>query len=164
MESFQEYVNEYKKQLEQGAIQKAYRGLMEYMMDLRTYFKDKYPDHIVSGSIYYGYMDMSYFSFFPQSFRERGLKVAIVFIHEACRFEVWLSGYNKQVQSKYWKLFRASDWNKYRIVSTTEGMDSIVEHVLVDHPDFGDLDALTKEIERGTVRFTKDVESFLATH
>jgi hypothetical protein len=164
MESFQEYINEYRKQLEKGAIKEAYKGLMEYIMSLRTHFKNKYPDYFVSGSIYYGYMDMTYFSFFPKSLKHRKLKIAIVFIHEAFRFEVWLAGNNKQVQSKYWKLFKESDWNKYHIVSTTKGVDSIVEYILVDNPDFSDLDTLTKQIERATLKFIKDVESFLSKH
>jgi len=164
MESFHEYINEYRKQLEKGAIKEAYKGLMEYIMSLRTHFKNKYPDYFVSGSIYYGYMDMTYFSFFPKSLKHRKLKIAIVFIHDAFRFEVWLAGNNKQVQSKYWKLFKESDWNKYHIVSTTKGVDSIVEYILVDNPDFSDLDTLTKQIERGTLKFIKDVESFLSKH
>ena len=161
MESFHENMNEYRKQLEKGAIQEAYKGLMEYIMDLRTHFKNKYPDYFVSGSIYYGYMDMTYFSFFPKSLKLRKLKIAIVFLHETFRFEVWLAGVNKQVQTKYWKLIKESDWNKYHIVSTTKGVDSIIEYVLVDNPDFSDLDTLTKEIESGTLKFIKDVESFL---
>jgi hypothetical protein len=164
MGSFHEYMDEYRKQLEKGAIKEAYKGLMEYVMDLRTYFKNKYPDYFVSGSIYYGFMDMTYFSFFPKSFKLRKLKVAIVFIHEPFRFEVWLAGYNKQVQSKYWKLFKDNDWNKYNIVSTTKGVDSILEYIVVDSPDFSDLDILTKQIERETLKFIKDVESFLSEH
>ncbi len=161
MESFHEYVNEYKKQLEKGAIKEAYRGLMEYIMGLRTYFKNKYPDYLVS-SIYYGYMDMTYFSFFPKSLKHRNLKIAIVFIHDTCRFEVWLAGYNKQVQTKYWNLFKERDWNKYRLVSTTKGADSILEYVLADDPDFSDLETLTKQIEKGTLKFIKNVEGFLS--
>jgi len=164
MESFHENMNEYRKQLEKSAIQEAYKGLMEYIMSLRTHFKNKYPDYFVSGSIYYGYMDMTYFSFFPKSLKDRKLKVAIVFIHEAFRFEVWLAGNNKQVQSKYWKLFKESDWNEYHIVSTTKGVDSIVEYILVEDPDFSDLDTLTEKIERGTLKFIKDVEGFLSEH
>jgi hypothetical protein len=164
MESFQEYMNEYRKQLEKGYIQKAYKGLMEYIMDLRTHFNKKYPDYFVSGSIYYGYMDMTYFSFFPKSLKQRNLKTAIVFIHDTFRFEAWLAGYNKQVQQKYWKLFKDSDWNKYHIVSTTKGVDSIIECTLVDNPDFSDLDALTKQIEKGTLNIINDIEEFLSKH
>lgn len=163
MGSFQEYVYEYRKQLEKGAVQKAYKGLMEYIMDLRTYFKNKYPDYFVSGSIYYGYMDMTYFSFFPQSLKDRNLKVAIVFLHEAFRFEAWLAGTNKQVQTEYWKLFKESGWEQYHIVPTTKGADSIIEGILVGNPDFSDLNALTKQIEGETLRFIKDIEGFLLT-
>ena len=163
MESFQEHINEYRKQLEKGAIQEAYKGLMKYIMDLRTHFKNKYPDYFVS-ALYSGYMDMTYFSFSPQSLKQRNLKIAIVFIHDTFRFEVWLAGYNKQVQKKYWKLFKESDWKKYHIVSTTKGADSILEYILVDNPDFCDLDTLTKQIEAETLKFITDVESFLSAH
>lgn len=162
MESLQESINEYRKQLEKGAIQAAYKGLMDYMMDLRTFFKNKYPDHFVSG-LYYGYMDMTYFSFVPKSFKERNLKAAIVFLHEACRFEVWLAGVNKQVQSTYWKLFQESGWKQYRLVPTIKGSDSIIEHTLAGSPDFCDLDALTAQIERETLAFINEIEAFLAT-
>jgi hypothetical protein len=162
METFHEYTDEYKNQLQKGAIQKAYKGLMEYILALRTHLKNKHPDYFVPGSIYYGYMDMTYFSFYPESIKNRNLKIAIVFIHEAFRFEAWLAGYNKQVQSKYWTLFKQSGWNKYRLVPTTKGVDSILEHILVEEPDFSDLDALTQQIESGTLKFIQDVETFLS--
>jgi len=164
METFHEQINEYRKQIEKGSIQKAYQGLMRFFMGLRTHFKNKYPDYSVSGNIYYGYMDMSYFSIFPKTLKDRKLKIAIVFLHEAFRFEVWLSGKNKQVLTKYWKLIQESGWEKYKIVSPGKGVDSIVEYILVDNPDFSDLDALTKQIERGTLEFIQEVGEFLASH
>ncbi len=36
MKPFHEYMNEYRRQLQKGDIKEAYRGLMEYMMDLRV--------------------------------------------------------------------------------------------------------------------------------
>ena len=107
MKSFHENMQEYKKQLEKGAIKQAYKGLMEYFNSLRLYFEKKYPDYFVSGSIYQGYMDMTFFSFTPKSLKSQKLKVAIVYLHEAFRFEVWLVGYNKKIQTKYWKLIKA---------------------------------------------------------
>ncbi len=162
MGSFEEYVGEYRRQLEKGTIQKAYRGLMEYLMGLRTHFADRYPDFSVSGSVYYGYMDMTYFAFSPPPLRDRKLKIAIVLVHEGCRFEVWLSAYNKQIQAEYWKLFKQSNWKKYRVVTTLKGSDSIVESVLVAEPDFSDLDALTAEIEQGALEFASDIAGFLS--
>ena len=162
MESFHEYMNEYRKQLTKGAIQAAYRGLMDYFHALRRYFKTKYPNYIVSSSVYYGYMDMTYFSFFPESLKRRKLKVAIVFLHEAFRFEVWLVGYNRTVQTQYWTLFTESEWKKYHIATPAKGVDAILDHILIDNPNFRDLDGLTKQIERGTLNFIKEVETFLA--
>jgi hypothetical protein len=164
MESFQEYVDEYKKQMDKAAIQKAYKGLMDYIMGLRTHLKTKYPDYSVSGSIYYGYMDMTYFSFFPESLKQRGLKVSILFIHETCRFEIWLAGYNKKVQATYWKLFRESGWDKYQVISTVEGADSIIEYKQTENPDFNNLEALTTQIEGAALKFIKDIETFLSSH
>ena len=162
MGSFHENMIEYRKQLDKGTIKEAYRELISFIMELRSYFEKKYPDYFVSGSVYYGYMDMTYFSFFPKSLKLRKLKVAIVFVHDTFRFEVWLAGYNKQVQTKYWKLFQERNWNKYRIPPTTKGVDSIIEYTLVDNPDFNDLDILTKQIESRTLKFIKDIENFLS--
>ncbi len=161
MESLNEYMAEYKKQLAKGYVPKAYKGLMEYIMSLRIYFNNKYPNYSVSGNIYYGYMDMTYFSVFPESLKKRKLKAGIIFLHQSCKFEVWLFGYNKKIQSKYWELIKESGWNKYHLVPTTKGNDSILEYTLTDNPDFSDLDALTKKIEKGTLKFIKDVEDFL---
>ena len=162
MESSHEYMNEYKKQLNKGYIQEAYRGLMDYFGDLRSYLKNKYPEYSVSGNIYYGYMDMTYFSFFPKSLKSRNLKIAIVFIHDTFRFEVWLAGVNRDVQAKYWKLIKENNWDKYHISSNPRAVDYIVDHILVDDPDFSELDTLTKQIERGTLDFIRDVEGFLS--
>ena len=161
MSTFHECVIEYKKQLEKGLIQKAYLGLMEYILRLKAHLKKKYPDHFVSGGIYFGYIDMTYFSFIPASIKDRKLKVAIVFDHEACRFEAWLGGYNKQIQKEYWELFKESGWDQYPLVPSIEGRDAIIEHVLVKEPDFDDLDALTDLIEECVMQFIQDIEKFL---
>ena len=140
MGSLHENMNEYRTQLEKGAIQQAYKGLMEYIASLKSYLMNKYPEYPASGGIYPGYMDMTYFPLFPEALRKRKLKIAVVFLHEAFRFEIWLAGVNKQVQGEYWKLFNESGWAHYRLVPPAKGVDSILEHILVDEPDFDDLD------------------------
>ncbi len=161
MEAFHECMGEYRRQLQIGAVQKAYKGLMQYIMSLRTHLAAEHPDYFVSG-LYYGYMDMTYFSFYPAALKDRSLKVAIVFLHEACRFEAWLAGYNKQIQSQYWNLFKQNGWDRYRLVPNPQGADSILEAVLVANPDFEQLEDLTEQIEKGTLRFIRDIESFLS--
>ena len=162
MASFHENMKEYKKQLNKEKIKKAYRGLMDYFQYQRQYFKKNNPNYFVSGPVYYGFMEMTYFYFTPQFFRDRKLKIAIVFVHDTFTFEVWLAGNNKQVQMKYWNFFKEINWSKYHIPSTTKGVDSIIENILDDAPDFRELDVLTKQIETETMNFIKAIENFLS--
>lgn len=161
MGTFQDDVMEYRRQMEKGVIQRAYKGLMEYMLALRAHFEKKHPEFIVPGGLYFGYMDMTYFAILPPGLKERQLKIAIVFIHETCRFEAWLAAVNKQVQGKYWNLIRESGWDKYHLVPELKGCDAIIDRVLVSDPDFSDLDALTKLIESEVLEFIEDIEEFI---
>jgi len=162
MGSFPDSMNEYKNQLKKGYLQEAYQGLMEYMRDLRSYLQNKYPEYSGSRSIYYGYMDMTYFSLFPKALRSRKLKIPIVFVHDTFRFEVWLSGSNRNIQTDYWNLLKESNWNKYTLTPDPRAIDYVIDHILIDDPDFSDLDSLTGQIERGTLEFIRDVEGFLS--
>jgi hypothetical protein len=152
----------YKKQLQKGDIIKAHQGLISFFGDLRSHFRKNYPDFAIPSSMYYGYMDMTYFSILPESIKHRDLKIAVVFVYDTFRFEVWLAAKNKKIQTRYWELIKESGWYKYNIVPTTKGIDAIIEVILVNDPDFSDLDALTKQIERGTLDFIRDVEGFLS--
>lgn len=155
-------MNEFRKLLVQGQIQEAYQGLMTYFRDLRSHFKREHPAYPASGSIYYGVMDMTYFALFPEMLKRRDLKIAIVFVYETFRFEVWLSGANRDVQAKYWKLIKESGWDRYDLASDPRREDYVIGHVLAADPDFGDLQTLTKRIEEGTLAFIQDVEGFLS--
>jgi hypothetical protein len=93
MQSIQEGMNELRGQLRTGAIQRAYRALLGYIMELRARFKNRYPSYTISG-LYQGYMDMTYFAIIPPSLKHRDLNIAIVFNYEAFRFKAWLAGTN----------------------------------------------------------------------
>ena len=163
MHSIREDMDKFRAQLEKGSIQKAYRALLSYMMGLRTHFKDSFSDCAVSG-LYQGYMDMTYFAIFPPSFKQRDLKVAIVFNYKAFRFEAWLAGSNRKVQRQYWELFRDRQWAKYRVIRPASGIDSILECDLATDVDFSDADALTSKIEAAAAVFIDDIEEFLSEH
>lgn len=158
--SLGQYIEEYTRQLESGNVPKGYKGLMEYLMSLRTRFIKLYPTEFTVGRFYQGYMDMSYFAITPKSLKSQKIKIGVVFNHEKIRFEIWLVGQNKQVQKEYWSLLKGRDWNKYRISQTAQ--DSIIEHVLVEKPDFSDMDSLTEKIENETVKFIKDIIAVLS--
>lgn len=156
---FAEFISEYKEQLEIGSIQKAYKGLIEYIMALKTHFTNKYPNGFTPGHLYCGYMDITYFTFTPDYLKNQKLKVAVVFEHEKMQFRVCLAGQNKQIQKKYWQIFKDNCWNKYYIPPTPQ--DVVIENVLVENSDFTNLDSLTEQIEAGTMSFIKDIMQVL---
>ncbi len=159
-ESLHQNIEDYKKQMELGTVPKAYKGIIEYLMNLRTHFINQYPTEFIVGTLYQGYMDMSYFPVTPKSLKTQKLKIGLVFNHQKIRFEIWLVGQNKQIQKKYWNLFMGSDWNKYVISKTAQ--ESIIEHILVENPDFGKMNLLTEKIENETRKFIKDITDVLA--
>jgi hypothetical protein len=160
MTSLQESMSEFRKMLKTSELPHAYRGLMDFMLGLRNYLSQKYAGRFSASSFYQGFMDMSYFAFTPDSLKALGLKVAIVFVYETFRFEVWLAANNKKIQEQYWNIVRESGWDKFRIVPSIQGYDSILEHVLDDDPDFGDPQALMEKIEKGALEFFVDLEKF----
>ena len=163
MHSFPESMIEYKKQLERGYIQVAYQGLMDFFRDLKSLFYNKYPEYSISSSIYYGYMDMTFFSIATEDLKPCKLKITLVFLHDAFSFEVWLSGSNRNVQAKYWELLKGTDLGKYHFASDPRTVDYVIRHMLVDEPDFIDLEGLTKQIESGTLEFIAKVENLLSS-
>ncbi|MGD6934400.1 MAG: DUF7000 family protein [Candidatus Bathyarchaeia archaeon] len=162
VKEFQCSLSEYRKQLAMGTIRTAYTGLMGYLHGLRLFFENKYPDFFVSSSVQQGLMDYSYFYFFPKTLKQRKLKIVLLFVHDSFRFEVWLAGYNKKVQAKIWQQFKDANYSKYTVPLSLSGVDSIVEHVLVENADFSNPEALTKQIEKGALTFISDIEDFLA--
>jgi hypothetical protein len=163
MESFDKQLCEYRKQLEKGTIKTAYQELMKYFDKLRLHLKNKQPDYFIS-DVHYGLMDYTYFYFFPKQLQRQKLKVVILFTHETFKFEILLAGYNRAAQEKYWKLFKENGFNKYHLTPTAKEPDRFIDSILLDNPDFSDLDALSIQIEVGALKFIKDIQDFLTKH
>ncbi|PPD57291.1 DUF7000 family protein [Dehalogenimonas etheniformans] len=161
MTTFSDYVADYREQLAKGGIQRVYRGLMEFMNDLKAQFNRNCPQLGVSSGLYPGYLDMTYFALVPPSLKTRQLKIAVVFIHSTASFEVWLAAANRQVQAKYWELLKGRDWGEYRVVTPGKGIDAILIYNVAPHPDFDNLGSLKKQIEEGTLNFVSRIEEVL---
>ncbi|PCJ96107.1 MAG: hypothetical protein COA50_07970 [Flavobacteriaceae bacterium] len=66
-----QHIAVYKEQVASENLVLGYQGLMQYMMHLRTHFKQQYPDEFIVGSFYQGYMDMSYFPMTPKALKSQ---------------------------------------------------------------------------------------------
>lgn len=161
MDSLNQLIREYNIQIRKGQIQKAYKGIMAFMAGLRTNLENKYPEY-TTGALYPGYMDMTYFAFTPSDLKDRKLKIAIVYLHEEGRFEAWLGGSNRGVQAQYIDLLKRKNTGSYKLSKVRPGVDSIIEAIVVERPDFDRSEELKEQIEKKTIEFIADITSVLA--
>lgn len=162
MKRLNDSIREYTKQLQSDTLITAYTGIIKYMSRLRTYFADNHPQ-LFPGTFYPGYMDMTYFSLTPASLKNRKLKIAIVYLHREARFEAWLGGVNRQVQSEYIERLEGRSLGRLHLSRVSPGVDSILEEVLVNDPDFDQPEALTQMIDEKTIAFIEDVLLMIET-
>jgi len=160
MDSINKSFKEYSIQLSKGVIQKAYRGIMSFMSGLKTYLEGKHPEFSAS-ALYAGYMDMTYFALTPSCLKEKGLKIAVVFLHEEACFEIWLAGANRRIQAEQIAALRSRDIRGYALSEPAPGVDAIVSWRLDVEPDFDDPQNTMERIDSCVVRFIDDAVRFL---
>jgi hypothetical protein len=156
MDLLNDHVSEYTWQLQKGHIQKAYKGIMTIMTDLRAYLALTYPDY-VAGALYFGYMDMTYFSFTPPDLKKLNLKIAVIYLHEENRFEIWLAGGNRKIQADYIALISKKDTGKYTLSQIQPGVDAIIAAPIIEKPDFDNPADLKRQIGLAVKEFTTDI-------
>lgn len=159
MESLNKSLYEYGKLLKETNIQEAYKELIQYISELRRWFTEKHPEYDVSASLYQGYLDLTFFSLTTELAMQKDLKYMVVFKHEDMQFEVWLSGRNRGIMSKYSEKFSAYSIGHYVLNADQKGMSAIIEATLVKEPDFDDLPILTKQIDSGVMEFIREIET-----
>ncbi len=156
MKDLNEYVIAYQKQLQEGKIQIAYKGIMSFMGNLKSYLSDMHSDYLV-GALYFGYMDMTYFAITTTELKDKQLKIAVVYLHQENCFELWLSATNKKIQAQYIDKLKDKDLKGYKLSVSQPGIDSIIESRIIDHPNFNELTSLKVELDILTQKFIKDI-------
>lgn len=154
MKDFNHYVDKYKEQLDKGDIQEAYVGLVKYVTRLGTTLSKNLSESYSFGSLFQGYMDYTYFYYSNDLLKKRKLKMGLVLNHSKMQFEIWLLGQTIPIQEKYWEYFKSTKWNKDRM---TRPQYSILETVLIEKPNFNDLEKLTKQIENKLISITDKI-------
>ena len=152
------FVSAYQEQIRKGDIQKTYAFLLKYVMQLKASIEKQLSQEYSFGNVSPGYLNFSYFSFYNDYLRNKKLRFGIVLNHREMRFELWLLGQNKKIQDKYWNIFKTSPWNHGR---TTKPQYAELEIVLVDNPDFENIDTLTVDIIDRAVEETNKIIAYL---
>ncbi|WP_198158364.1 DUF7000 family protein [Enterovibrio coralii] len=138
-----ELVSHYQSLLRDGSLQHTYAFLIKYVQSLKTAFTKAFGDDFAIGNVFQGYMDFTYFYLTTPDLKRHKLKLAVVFNHQTLGFELWLLGQTKPVQRDYWQKLQGAKW----ISSSHMPEYAIAEIVMIEKPDFDDLDALTEQIK-----------------
>ncbi len=150
-----------KKQTNQFENHRDYHQLINYMKALRAFFHKEYETYFKLGSVYQGDPNFSYFSLTTEELKKQKLKFVIILNHQALSFSICLSGQNKSIRKKYWEVFRGSDWDKYHLAASIDNSLSIIDHTIVEIPNFSDTISLTKQIEKESLTFIEELKVLL---
>jgi len=154
-------LDEFKNTLSKGNIQKAYKHIFSIFNELAILVKKNSEKGINVGSIYHGYLDMSYLPITTNVLKENGLKTAVVFDYDKFCFEVWLCGMNKKIQKNIWEKIKEKKWNKYELPESIENEDSIVRKRMTEIKNYANEKETAKIIWTNLKKFVDDSESFL---
>lgn len=92
---------EYKNLMQTTSLQAAYQQILDVIKYIFTTLQKEMKDYDFHPRIVENKMNFSYFQITNQKLKEQGLKIQVVFIHATCCFEIWMSGYNRKIQSQY---------------------------------------------------------------
>lgn len=156
MKTLNELICDYTNHLQQGEMQLAYMGIFEFIGKLRAEFIKIHPHYDVSG-IYQGYMDMSYFSFSTKSLKDKGLKIAIVYLHEKGDFEVWLSARNRYIAKSFASILNSNIKGDIKVFHDINNPDAVIECILTLTPNFEDQSSLIDIVNQGVEKFVTTI-------
>ncbi|MDD3931122.1 MAG: hypothetical protein PHT04_03005, partial [Eubacteriales bacterium] len=72
-----------------------------------------------------------------------------------------LAGLNKKVQKKIIDILKKVKFDQYPISECQTGVDSIIESVLIEQPDFNQPEQLASQIENNVLDFIDNVSNIL---
>ncbi len=154
MKNLNHYIAIYKQQLDKGDILIAYNQLVKFVMKLRLDCIKSCSEYYSFTGILHGYMDYTYFYYSNDFLKSKKLKLGLVLNHSEMRFEIWLLGNTKSVQTNYWNLLKKFKWNKDRKEMPKY---SVVEVVIESNPDFDNLPLLSEKIEKQLIEISDEI-------
>lgn len=155
-----EQVNKYHQLINDENLEQAYRIIMTTMSQLKVAWDTRYPG-MPSGSLYQGFMDMTFISVKPERLSELDLKVSIVYLHQSNTFEGWLVARNRKIQSSMHQKLQKRPLGKYFLTILEPGVDAIIATPLIEQPNFDEPKRLIGQIIENTLNFIGDMQELV---
>ena len=157
----QDLLQTYKTLLQTTDLAESYQEFVRLSRYLRVELEKQLTDCKFQGNIVENGMDYSYFQFTNASLKRKGLKLAVTFVHRDFRFEVWLSGINRNRQSIYYELLKAAQL-PFALTGDPLKTDHILKIPLDPDMDLADGECVLAEVKAAALEilaFTETIEA-----
>ena len=148
----------YKTLLQTTELEKSYQEFVRLFRYLRIELEKQLTDCTFQGNIVENGMDYSYFQFTSESLKKKGLKLAVTFVHRDFRFEVWLSGFNRKYQSRYYELLKNTQ-QPFTLTSDPKRTDYILRIPLDTNLDLSDGERVVAEVRAAALELLAYMET-----
>ena len=91
-------VESYTRAVFAGDLPRAYRAILSTLSSFKAAWEAAHPKDTV-GSLYQGYLDMSFISFASPALASERLKISLVYLHPQGCFSLWLAAGNRSIQA-----------------------------------------------------------------
>ena len=152
-----EHLLEFKKLIQTTNLQQGYQELTNLFRQLRITLAREFSNYSFSGNIVENNMDYAYFQFTDKTLKKKGLKIVIAFIYKDFAYEIWLSGYNRKIQQRYYERFRKTE-STYSLTPDPSRTDYILKTRISNNTDFQAEEKLISDIIKATKIFIDDIQ------
>lgn len=145
METNHQLLKMYKNLIQTTQIQECYQYIMKLIHDIYTILKNDLNTFQFSNKVIENNMNFSYFQLTNPQLKKQGLKIQIIFIHQSCQFEVWLSGYNRHIQQQYYQKLNSKC--PFQLCENPQKNDYIVKIPIIKNITIDDTQDVINEIK-----------------
>lgn len=145
METNHQLLKMYKNLIQTTQIQECYQYIMKLIHDIYTILKNDLNIFQFSNKVIENNMNFSYFQLTNPQLKKQGLKIQIIFIHQSCQFEVWLSGYNRHIQQQYYQKLNSKC--PFQLCENPQKNDYIVKIPIIKNITIDDTQDVINEIK-----------------
>lgn len=138
---------EYKRIMDNTMIRSCYQQVISLIKTIASVLEERLPAYRFMKRIVENQMDVTYFQLTNERLKDRGLKIQVVFVHETCEFEVWMSGYNRNIQCAYAKVL-AHQEHPFLVSTDPVRDDYIVKTVIKNKMTDADAESIVSEMQR----------------
>ena len=150
----------YCRAVREGDLPHAYRGILSALMAFKAGWEIAHPEDSV-GSLYQGYLDMSFVAVAPAVFGARRLKISLVYLHESGVFTLWLTAGNRAIQAQTSQELAKKPLGSYSLSELKPGVDAIVSQDITPPYNFDEPERLTARLIDSAEQFLFDMKSLL---